>query len=110
MVRQVQAPLSLPAVLPHGALQEVDGIDSLAELYKSTDDNYTGLTARTVTILRGLLGEEGVAKGDKEAKWQDGPKFVWRNVATPPSLGHDQVHTCLENMPSHNGVAPHSPG
>ena len=83
MVRQLKTQASLPASLPHGPLQQQeDPFDPLVEMYRTTDQNYTDLTKRTLSILQGLIGQDAVAKG-KEGQWADGPKFVWRDLSSP---------------------------
>ena len=83
MVRQLKTQASLPAVLPHGPIQQQeDHFDPLVELYHTTDQNYTDLTKRTLSILQGLTRQDAAAKG-KEGQWADGPKFVWRDLSSP---------------------------
>ena len=85
MVRQLKAQASIPAVLPHGPLQEqTTALDPLTELYKPTNQHYAELTKRTLQILQGLSGDRGTdTNDDKRGNWTDGPKFVWRNLAAP---------------------------
>ena len=54
MVRQLKTQVSLPAVLPHGPLQQQhDPFDPLVELYRTTDQNFADLTMQTMAILQG---------------------------------------------------------
>ena len=58
MVRQLKTQASLPAVLPHGPIQQQDDpFDPLVEMYRTTEQNYTDLTKRTLSILQGLTGQ-----------------------------------------------------
>ena len=85
MVRQLKTQASLPAVLPHGPLQKQDvPFDPLTELYRTADQNYSDVMERTLAILQGLTAEDakGVSKG---GVWADGPKFVWRDLSSPPA-------------------------
>ena len=85
MVRQLKTQASLPAVLPHGPRQEQEvSFDPMVELYRTADQNYTDLTKRTLAILQGLTGEDAKEKG-KVGEWADGPKFVWRDLSSPPA-------------------------
>ena len=88
MVRQIKAPASIPAVLPHGPLQEpLAEPDALEELYKSIDESYASLAEDTTQILQQLQGESPTsgAKTGKQAKWDQGVKFGWKNLADPPA-------------------------
>ena len=58
MVRQLKTQATLPAVLPHGPLQEpATTLDPLAEYFATSDISYANLTKGTVDILQGLTGE-----------------------------------------------------
>ena len=60
MVRQLKTQASLPAVLPHGPVQQQsDPFDPMVEMYRTADQNYTDLTKRTLSILQGLTGQPG---------------------------------------------------
>ena len=79
MVRQIKAPASIPAVLPHGPLQQPPVIpDALEENAKSIDQNYALLAETTAQILQQLQGVPPATekKAGKEAKWDQGVKFV----------------------------------
>ena len=84
MVRHLKAPQSLPAVLPHGPLREPEHeFDALVENARSIDQNYATLVEQTDSILRGLIGTESKANLSEQTHWENGPKFVWKNVASP---------------------------
>ena len=71
MVRQIKAPPSIPAVLPHGPMQEPPAEpDDLEELYKSIDQSYASLANDTAQILQQLQGVAPPtgAKAGKEVK------------------------------------------
>ena len=73
MVRQLKTQVSLPAVLPHGPLQQQhDPFDPLVELYRTADQNFADLTQRTMAILQGLTGENADDIG-KRASGRKGP-------------------------------------
>ena len=83
MVRQLKIQATLPAVLPHGPLQEqCEPFDPLVEMYRTAEQNYADLTKRTLAILQGLTGQDADAKS-KEGQWADGPTFVWKDLNSP---------------------------
>ena len=97
----------MPAVLPHGPIQQQDDpFDPLVEMYRTTEQNYTDLTKRTLSILQGLTGQARDPRGSERAggghppsrdprgsdnsgsnkelgQWADGPKFVWKGLSSP---------------------------
>ena len=84
MVRHIKAPCSIPAVLPHGPLQEqLHVFDALIENARTIEQNYTTLAEQTTNILRGLMSDEAGDIRGKQPQWEEGPKFVWKNVASP---------------------------
>ena len=88
MIRVIKAPKSIPAVLPHGPMREqLVTFDPLAEIARSMEENYVSLATRTTQMLQELQGQvpttTTVSRTTKQAKWEDGPGFVWKNVASP---------------------------
>ena len=87
MIRVIRAPLSIPAVLPHGPMREqAMPFDMLAENAKSMEENYDGLAPRTTQMLLELQGHvpvETASRKTKQPAWEDGPGFVWKNVSSP---------------------------
>ena len=78
MVRQIKAPASIPAVLPHGPLQQQSVVpDALEENARSIDQNYALLAESTTQILQQLQGISPTTekKAGKEAKWDQCVKF-----------------------------------
>ena len=82
MVRQLNAPLSIPAVLPHGPMQEQTFIfDSLVENARSLDQNYSSLAEHTTKMLQQLQDNapsnaETARQSGKVAQWEEGPRFI----------------------------------
>ena len=63
IIRQIKTPHPIPAILPHGPLQQLSvQPDALAEWYNDTDSNYAKLTVQSVAILFDLMGVEGAAR------------------------------------------------
>ena len=84
MVRHIKAPLKIPAVLPHGPMQQqAVEFDALVENANSMEQNYSTLAERTTTMLLGLMGGDSQEGASNATKWEEGPKFVWKNVANP---------------------------
>ena len=83
MARMLKAPTPLPAVLPHGPMMRQDEEwDMVAHHYKPLDVQFSDLVRHTSTTLGSLAGHD-LGKAGSGSEWCDGPKFVWRNVATP---------------------------
>ena len=80
LVRHIKAPLSIPAILPHGPLQQLPPQpDAVTETLNDLGHDLTQQTAIT------LLHRMGI-DNDKQAKhtgWNDGPRFVRRDAASP---------------------------
>ena len=86
MVRQIKAPASIPAVLPQDPMQQPPiEPDALEEINKSIDQSYASLAESTAQILQQLQGVPPTTggKAGKIAKWDQGVKFVWKNLADP---------------------------
>ena len=86
MVRQIKTPASIPAVLPHGPLQQQSVVpDPLVENARSIDQNYALLTELTAQILQQLQGVSPPTgkQAGKVASWDQGVKFYWKNLADP---------------------------
>ena len=62
--RLLKAQVDLPAVLPHGPLQEQQvTLDPLTENFNTTTHNFADLTRQTVAILQGPTGETAQGQG-----------------------------------------------
>jgi len=88
MVGQIRAPASIPAVLPHGPMQEPPAEpDDMIELGKTVDESYASFARDTVQMLQQLQGvvPPTGAKAGKDAKWAPGVSFRWKNLADPPA-------------------------
>ena len=83
MVRMLQAPTSLPAILPHGPMEEETVmLDPVEQSGKPIDERYAELANRTTAKLGKLIGKD--LDGSRSSnEWADVPKFVWRNAADP---------------------------
>lgn len=74
MTRQIKAPRPIPAILPHGPLQQQTvEFDALVEFASDADSNYAMLTSRSVTILFGLMGIEEAGR-EKLTRWEKGDR------------------------------------
>ena len=63
MIRQINAPHSILAILPHAPLQQQhEQPDAVAEVYTSTGSNYAALSIQTADVLPDLMGVEGNAR------------------------------------------------
>ena len=86
MVRHLKPSVSLPAVLPHGPQREQKhSFDALVELNSTMEQNYATLAVQTTSILRGLIWDAEEGQHEKKTEWSEGPKFIWKNVASPPA-------------------------
>ena len=109
MVRHIKAPLNIPAVLPHGPMREqLEEFDSLVEIARSIERNYTSLAERTTHMLQGLQGYVPSEQTTKEAKWEDGPKFVEKR-RQPNSFRQSSHHPGIAGLEKHDGLAPDCP-
>ena len=87
MVRQLQAPTPVPAVLPHGPMAEPPPQPDLVQAYfMTTAERYASLTDQTTDVLTSLAGTaQHASDAAPPRSWKNGPAFVWRNVANPPA-------------------------
>ena len=86
LVRHLKPSVSLPAVLPHGPQREQKhSFDALVELNNTMEQNYATFAVRTTSILRGLIWDAEEGQHEKKTEWSQGPKFIWKNVASPPA-------------------------
>ena len=86
MVRYIKAPASIPAVLPHGPMQQPpEPTDDLKTLYESIDEEFAQLAADTTRVLQQLQGTltPDARKPTSATAWGEGVKFGWKNVADP---------------------------
>ena len=94
MVTMLQAPTSLPAILPHGPMEEEAAtLDPVEQSGKPIDERYAELANRTTAKLGKLIGKD--LDGTRSSnEWADGPKFVWRNVADPKATTRPGRRRC----------------
>ena len=91
MIRQIKAPHPIPAILPHGPMQQQPvQPDAVKDWYGDPASTYAELTKQSVEVLLDLMGAEDATKA-KLAKWEGGPQFTWKNAAGPKAT--DKVRT-----------------
>ena len=60
-------------------------LDILEQHYKPLEVQFDDLVKHTSTTLGKLAGLELGAAGGR-SEWCDGPKYVWKTVANPPTV------------------------
>lgn len=94
MVRHLEAPANIPAILPHGPLNKTSPcLGDLERYFKPAETLFKELSDITSAILYGLMGIDTASGTDAKppSTWSNGPRFACGNVASPAAT--DETRT-----------------
>ena len=86
--------------------EQKEKFDSLVEITRSIEQNYTSLAERTTQLLQGLQVHVPSMLATKQAMWEDGPKFCLEERRQPNSLRQSSHHPDVAGLEKHHSLAP----